>query len=59
MHNVDFVQDYIDAVESGQIKVGRKNTTSNERHKADLKKSEDPDYHIIMTHRSIDACSIY
>lgn len=44
MHNVDFVQDYIDAVESGQLKVGRKIQLAIERHKADLKKSEDPDY---------------
>lgn len=44
MNNADFVQDYIDVVESGQIKVGRKIKLAIQRHKADLKKVDDADY---------------
>ena len=44
MNEIDYVDDYIKAVESGELKVGRKIKLAIQRHKTDLEKSKDPDY---------------
>ncbi|MEQ7168392.1 terminase TerL endonuclease subunit [Enterococcus avium] len=41
---IDHVQKYIDAVESGKIKVGEKIQQAIDRHKADIEKSKQDDY---------------
>lgn len=56
--NIDYVQMYIDKVESGEFKVGRRIQLAIDRHKSDLEKSKDPsfpyEYRPELTYEPID-----
>lgn len=53
--NIDYVQSYIDMIESGEVKVGGKIKAAIKRHKADIERSKDPDYPYYYDPREADA----